>query len=209
VGFHPVASRMTVPTPNDRYWEERAQSLEREALSSVRKAAENWRTGILGLTTFVGIAGSIIGLVVVPRGQPTSAGLTSAAAAIVGCFISFVIASWLAMNASYGHPKQIYTAGSALREWAISEANSAAKQLKCSRIWAGLGLLLLAIGASVLILQPTESGVPMKVTDTQGRDFCGAVTANSNGELVLTARDGTVRTVVPRTLQKASFPASC
>lgn len=210
VGRHPVAGAMTAPTPDDRYWEERAQLLEREALSSVRKAAENWRTGIIGLTSFIGIAVSVVGLVVVPTERLGNCVIVAVGSALCGCFVLLVVASWLAMSAAYGQPKQIITTGSALREWAKSEAGSAANKLAWSRRCAGVGLVLLFTAASMLILLPrTEDAMPMKAITITGQEFCGSVSANPEGAIVLTAEDGTVRTIAPETVAKASFPASC
>ncbi len=204
---------MTAPPPfpsaSDREWEQRAQRLVFDALPSVRKSAESWRTGIVALTSFVGVGVSVVGLVGDTNGANASLRFLSSICWVIS-FVLLAGSCWLAMEAAYGRPAEIGTSGRILREWSTTQAKRSASMLVWSQRGALGGLCLLLLGTGLIVFNPSApAGQAIKVETSGGEVYCGVGSTDSGGKIVLTGEDGSVRSFSLGGLTKLSFVDSC
>jgi hypothetical protein len=165
-------------------WAQRAQELRLEQLSTARKQAEAWRTGLAGMTT-------LLGVVLVVKGRETVGDLapwtrTTVAVLLVVTFGGLLAATVLAVRAAAGTPgAEILLTGEGLREWTRNEVRAIARRIWCAALLtlAALSLLVTALGFTWFgpVSDPTK---PMVRVVTRGESMCG--------ELVGTAGDNVV-----------------
>jgi hypothetical protein len=144
------------PDDDDVRWAELAEEMRFGQLARVRALAEQWRTGLLATTAFVGTVGIV-------KGPQTAHDLQPGTRAAVGwillaAFVLLVAGSLLAMLAAYGPlgPEQLVT-GERLRRWDGEQVESARLQLLLAQTALLIAVGLLGVAAAMSYLaDPVE-----------------------------------------------------
>jgi hypothetical protein len=159
------------PTPRDTDDQDRANEAARGGLDRVRKAAENWRTGMAGLITLV--TGTLLF-----KGRDSINGyqvwVRGTLGALVGLsLVAGIISLLLFLNAAYGQPRVLRTQEIAdsggIDAYNFGLAQVAVDDLKWARRWALGSVTLLAFAIILAWYGPATSSTPpafAKVTYT-------------------------------------------
>lgn len=173
-------------------WAQRADSLQYAELANLRSVAQNWRTGLAGLTSLL----SVTSLIAVPGlsdrlSQPLR---LVACGLIVTGLMALLFGTWQAMTAAFGIPgRAAHMTGERLRLWESGATRAGASALGKARTATAVGLLLIVMASAVVILGsagPAPS--PLVRAETVTAEFCGRVGDSDEGQLVVIGGDGTV-----------------
>lgn len=192
-------------------WAQRAQQLPFTQLADIRTTAQNWRTGLAGLTSLL----SVTSIVVAPNladkldgGWRVGAGVL----AITGLLV-LLYGTWQAMAAAFGVPgdAQIMT-GPTLWEWETQQALGGALALRRARraTLTGLGFIVAATAAVVVGATMHPVSGPLVRLDTSHGSFCGHLSSGAHAAtLGITGEDGTIHTIAVTDVQVAQPVSSC
>lgn len=182
-----------------RRWAELARDLEFNQLGLLRKQAEGWRNGLVGLT-------ALITILAVLKGRDDLSKLPSpwqtVAMSLLGtAFLLLIVGSLLAVRASFGRPgERTYLAGQALRTWTLTEVGRVRRALHISAAAFALGMTLVAAGLGVSWTHTEDPAADLVKVATATGEFCGQLVsyAPSNVTLLPTTGD-TTKPLVLRT----------
>ncbi|TGN76379.1 hypothetical protein E5083_14350 [Streptomyces bauhiniae] len=182
----------------DRRWAELARELEFSQLDVLRKQAEGWRNGLLGLTALVTVVTAL-------KGRDDLSALeapwrTVAVWLLVGAFLLLLAGSLFAVRASFGRPgERVRLGGQALREWTLKEIGRVRRAVYVSAVALALGVALV-VGALFVSWTRTEEPAAdlVKVTTPAG-PLCGELVSYQRDKVTLIrTTGGTERQVVVR-----------
>jgi hypothetical protein len=168
--------------------EKLAQEISGSELANVRKAADNWRTGLIAML-------GLVTTVLVVKGRESFADLSLPGQLIIGTslIIAIVLAavgSWQAMRAAYGDPKPRQTADNILT-WDRQDALATVESLKLARrlFFGALAAILVAVIATWF--WPTEEAAKVRA-DFGSVKVCGKlVGVSGDGLQLIIKEDGT------------------
>ncbi|MFE5811874.1 hypothetical protein ACFQ6S_00460 [Streptomyces sp. NPDC056479] len=192
-----------------RRWGELARELEFCQLDMLRKQAEGWRNGLLGLTALVTV-------VTVLKGRDDLSQLPSSwrivATSLLGvAFLLLVVGSLLAVRASFGRPgEQLLLGGNSLRRWTRVETTRVRRALHLSAAAFAGGVLLVvaALGVSWTYTESPATNL-VKVT-TVGGTVCGELVSYvpARATLLRTSQGSDHQMVIPGSQIRRMTPAS-
>ncbi|MDX2543297.1 hypothetical protein ACOT81_43600 [Streptomyces sp. WI04-05B] len=182
-----------------RRWAELARELEFSQLALLRKQAEGWRNGLIGLTALVTVLAVLKGRD--DLSKLPSPWQTIAISLLGSAFLLLVAGSLLAVRASFGKPgERTFLAGQALRTWTQAEIGRVRRALHLSAVAFALGMLLV-VGALAASWTHTEEPAAdlVKVAATTG-DFCGQLVSYTPSNVTLLSTTGdTAQPLILRT----------
>ena len=171
-----------------KLWALRAQRHSLEQLAAVRARAEQWRNGLVGLTT-------LLGAVTIIEGPSTTAKLPPALRDMIVdqlslAFLALLAGSLAAMVAAFGWPaNEMLITGETLAAWEASEARRARLTLKFAAGCLVLGLVLIGVATRSLLLAPADNPALVAVEKVDGSLVCGALDGGDEASLQLTVTD--------------------
>ena len=201
------------PTPrppfglDNKRWGQRAREVQFHELAAVRATAEQWRTGLGGLTA----PPSAAALITAPD---LGKALTGYARAAVGGFalaglLVLVFATWRVKVAAFGVPGQVIAlTGERLKEWERDQTTTATRLLGQARVCFLAGLLLLVVASAVAFAAQPRDGQAVLVTTRNGA-LCGHLGPAATDQLRLTTADGVVHTLPVSTITSVTTASSC
>ncbi|GAA3896507.1 hypothetical protein GCM10023084_56430 [Streptomyces lacrimifluminis] len=182
-----------------RRWTELGRELEFSQLELLRKQAEGWRNGLIGLTALITVLAAL-------KGRDDLSKLPSpwqtVASSLLGtAFLLLVVGTLLAVRASFGKPgEETFIYGRSLRSWTLTEVGRVRRAIYLSVTAFALGMTLVAAAVGVSWTHTEDPATDLvKVATTTG-DFCGQLVsyAPSNVTLLPTTGD-TTKPLVLRT----------
>lgn len=206
-GLPPTAARPDAFGPDRRRWAERARAVQYDQLSSVRRTAEQWRTGLAGLTALLSV-GSLL------AGPDVAARLSSGWRALVGLLtlaglLTLVFATWRAMQSAFGVPgDDMPLTGERLKAWEHDEARRALRAFRSARIGFLCGLLLVIGAATIAFAATSRPGLHVLVT-SDSAVVCGELRASDPGTVALREHDGTGHVLELRAVRTVASVAEC
>jgi hypothetical protein len=172
-------------THSDLEWDKRAQRLEFDQLADLRRAAEQWRNGLAGLTGLLAAAALL-------RTPASFTNLTEQGKWItlplLGLgFAALVTGSLCAMRAAFGQPGRIINAGEDLKRWTIAEGRISRRRLRAARVVTpfAIGLLGVATAVTWIDTKPMAPKSRLVVLLRDGSRICGKPQESGGGDMVL------------------------
>lgn len=192
-----------VPSPAARDAAERAQELVASQLADVRKAAENWRTGllaVLGLTTTV----------LVVKGRDSFEDLDLLAQVLIGiallaALIFAAVGSWQSMRAAYGDPKARVTDG--ILTWDYQDSADAVVSLKWARRLFFAALFCITIAVGLTWYWPASSSTKVRA-DFGADKVCGTL-VRADAQAIVIKEDGSEKSNPTTQLTSLAVVAGC
>lgn len=194
--------------PDDKRWAQRATELQFQELAGVRSAAQQWRTGLAGLTALL----SVTSIVVAPN---LSDRLTQPWYVTVGLLafaglLALLYGTWEAMRAAFGTPGDaVIMTGERLRKWESDQARSGAAGLARARAATLVGMSLLVTTAAVVFIAAPRSTGQLVIMQTDSEVSCGSLAKSDLGRIAVVGRDGTVHSAAVSTVKSLATTASC
>ncbi|MFR0356061.1 hypothetical protein [Streptomyces sediminimaris] len=193
----------------DRRWAELARELQFQQLDLLRKQAEGWRNGLLGLTALVTV-------VTVLKGRDDLSQLPSswrllATSSLGGAFLLLVAGSLLAVRASFGRPgEQLLLGGSSLRRWTRTEIIRVRRALHLSAVAFTGGVLLVAAALGIAWAHTEDPAADLVRVSTAAGTYCGELVSYVPAAVTLMRTSGDVdrRFVIPGSEITKIAPAS-
>lgn len=192
-------------------WAQRADQLPFTQLADIRATAQNWRTGLAGLTSLL----SVTSIVVAPNlaDKLDVAWRIAAGVLVLAGLLALLYGTWQAMVAAFGVPGDArIVSGPTLWAWETQQAISGALALRRARRATLLGLaLVIATTAAVLIgAMTTRAPAPLVRVDTSHGSFCGHLSSGPRAAtLGVVGEDGTVHIVAVPDVQVAQPVSNC
>jgi hypothetical protein len=172
-----------VGTAADRDQAELLQELSSTELERVRKAAENWRTGLAAIIALITTVSVVKGNDVITdlpsHWQWTVAGL------LVGALVTAGLGAYLAMRAAYGLPKP--GPASEVRRWRREQAKGAVSDLQGAIILSFVTLVLLALAVGFTWFGKEDSSAGFLKVSTDSTDICGSLKKADGSTLSITS----------------------
>lgn len=200
-----------MPNAADMKIDEQWSALFSEQLSSARKTAENWRTGLVALLGLVSIFSVIQAPNVTKDLEPwavwTAGGcvLLSAIAAIVGAVA--------ALRAAFGAPEQLTRAAfhrmGGLDGLNLQRAYRARRQLRVAQGMTYVALAALGGAVALTWYAPTRVTDLVKATTTIGRVVCGSLVTSEKGALQIDSKTGGSTLLKLSDIMELSIVESC
>lgn len=167
-------------------WVQLAQELRFEQLTSARKQAEGWRTGLAGLT-------ALLTVVLIVKGRDNVSTLTPnflwTVVALLGAALALLVtATLLAVRAASGAPSTaILLTGENLRAWTKAEVRSVGRFIRWAAILTVTAICVLALAVGITWTAPVSRPSPslVEVVLSTG-SVCGELAGVKNGDLLLT-----------------------
>ncbi|MGW1713900.1 hypothetical protein [Streptomyces sp. NPDC002156] len=181
-----------------RRWTELGRELEFSQLDVLRKQAEGWRNGLIGLT-------ALITILAVLKGRDDLSKLPSpwqtVAFSLLGtAFLLLVVGSLLAVRASFGKPgEQTFLYGRSLRAWTMKEIGRARRAIYLSAAAFTLGMALVAAALGVSWTHTEDPAADLVKVTTATGDFCGQLVSYTPKNVTLLPTTG--NTTKPLTLR--------
>lgn len=181
-----------------RRWTELGRELEFGQLDVLRKQAEGWRNGLIGLT-------ALITILAVLKGRDDLSKLPSpwqtVAFSLLGtAFLLLVVGSLLAVRASFGKPgEQTFLYGRSLRAWTMKEIGRARRAIYLSAAAFTLGMALVAAALGVSWTHTEDPAADLVKVTTATGDFCGQLVSYTPKNVTLLPTTG--NTTKPLTLR--------
>lgn len=190
-------------------WAQRADNLQFTELDGVRAVAQNWRTGLAGLTSLLSVTSIVVAPGVGDRlssaYRPIAGGL-----ALAGLLV-LLYGTWKAMQAAFGVPGQaVRVSGESLRQWESASATKGALALRRARYATVAGLVLLVATTAVVIFAASEppTGALVRVDAGLGM-FCGHIGHGDVGKLEIIGSDGAVHLLPITDVKSVQATSSC
>lgn len=171
------------PTAADLEEEAAWTTLVTDQLTTVRKSAENWRTGLAAIV-------SVITASWVIKGPADVQSLERPASYGVGILLALGLASaifgaWMCITAANGKPSlvtrdEIHTLGG-ISGFSLSRAKAAARQLRLAQGATVLALVLLASSIGLTWYGPRATSVSLDVERRNLPSVCGTLVAFRDG----------------------------
>ncbi|MFJ4601646.1 hypothetical protein [Streptomyces griseoluteus] len=180
----------------DRRWAELARELEFSQLDVLRKQAEGWRNGLLGLSALVTVVTTL-------KGRDDLSALeapwrTVAVGLLVGAFLLLLGGSLFAVRASFGRPgERVRLGGQALREWTLREIGRVRRAVYVSAIALTVGVALVVAALFVSWTRTEEPAADLVKVTTPAGPVCGELVSYQPDKVTLIrTTGGTERQVV-------------
>jgi hypothetical protein len=176
-----------LPTRLSAADEEGFSKLVSMQLDNARKAAENWRNGLV----------AIIGLIAafsVIKGPSEISGLGDGFGYVVGILLALALASaaygaWLSLDAAFGSPSLItreqFQNQGGIDGYRLNLARHAANELGCAKAATVVTLVLLALAVAVTWYGPRSNVVMLAAEGTSGHGVCGKLVSSADGYIEL------------------------
>jgi hypothetical protein len=207
----PKVQPLPAPSGIDaKRWAQRADDLQFTQLSNIRATAQNWRTGLAGLTSLLSVASIVIAPNLVDK-LDTRWLIAAGGCAILG-LLTLLYGTWQAMSAAFGIPGDaVIMTGRRLREWEAQQATDGAAALRRARRATLLALGLLSLTTVTVVAGAKVSPSPGSLVriDSASGSFCGHLAAAERGKLSIIGDDGTVHTVAINSIQSEVPATSC
>lgn len=166
-------------------WVQLAQELRFEQLTSARKQAEGWRTGLAGLTT-------LLAALLIIKGRDNVSGLTPSSLwtvmALLGVALALLVTATLfAVRATSGAPSAvILLTGENLHAWTKSEVRAVGRFIRWAAILTVTAICVLALAVGITWTAPVpRPTTPLVEVMLPGGDTCGELLGITGGNLVL------------------------
>src|ERR1700742_3190870 len=113
----PNVPPMAAPSGIDaKRWAQRADELQFTQLANIRATAQNWRTGLAGLTSLLSVASIVVAPNLADK-LDTGWLIGAGASALVG-LLALLYGTWQATKAAFGVPGYaVILTGRRLRDW--------------------------------------------------------------------------------------------
>jgi hypothetical protein len=196
-------------TLDSKRWAQRADNLQFTELESVRTVAQNWRTGLAGLTSLL----SVTSIVVAPGVADRLGGIwrpIAGALALAG-LLALLYGTWQAMQAAFGVPGQaVRLSGELLRKWESDSARKGVAALAQARGATIAGLVLLIATTAVVIFgtRSQPAGMFLRV-EGHSQTFCGHLGRSDADKLEIMGNDGSVHQSTITDLKSMQPTSSC
>ncbi|UIX29633.1 hypothetical protein [Streptomyces sp. GQFP] len=183
----------------DRRWEELARELQFSQLDQLRKQAEGWRNGLIGLTALVTVLAVLKGRD--DLSKLPSPWQTVATVLLGSAFLLLVVGSLIAVRASFGKPGEVlHLGGQSLRKWTLTEIRRVRQALYLSMIAFTLGMTLVAAALGVSWTRTEDPAADLVKVATATGDFCGQLVSYTPANVTLLPTTGdTTKPLVLRT----------
>lgn len=175
---------------DDWRWEQKAQRLRFEQLEVARKQAENWRTGLAGMTT-------LLGAVLIVKGRDNISDLQTpyrwAVTILFGLALTgLATATMLAVRAASGTPtRQSMLSGRDLSAWTAREVPRIRRTLAGAAMLSLSGVALSTIAVGLAWLGPANAEPPADLVTvrTAAAEWCGTLVEIGEGNVVLSTQN--------------------
>lgn len=162
-------------------------------LSDTRKAAENWRNGLIAIV-------GLVATVTIVKGPSEIGGLLKPAAYAVGIFLVFALVSavagaWASLRAAYGEPEVVsrekfdQSGGATGLRFVL--AKRAIRDLHVAQWTTLMTLVFLVLAIGITWYGPRPSS-PVAVSYGTSSVVCGYIERTRNGMLEIRASSGTL-----------------
>ncbi|MFF7727829.1 hypothetical protein [Streptomyces sp. NPDC008001] len=195
-------------TRSDRRWAELARELEFTRLPELRRQAEGWRTGLMGLT-------ALLAVLVLLKGRDNLTELpdwarNTATTLLVAAFLSLTAGALLAVRAAHGVPgHQILLGGQALRRWTEQEVSRVTRALAWASMCCVLGVVLV-VGALIVAWVTTSAAATHQVEVRSATGvLCGELTGADGQHMELRTETGSTISVPQVTIVSVKPVRSC
>jgi hypothetical protein len=203
----PVGPPTTLDASFDREW----AGLPAEVLTTVRKTAENWRSGLAAILGLV----SLFAVIQAPRAtkdlKDWSAWL--AGGCLLLAVLTAIIGAAAALRAAYGIPAQVthasFVSGGGRDGLTLKLAALARKDLHLARWMTYVAMALLTVAVAVTWVAPTVPSNLAEVKTTSGLTLCGALNSSSDGHVQLDSRTAGTRMLRLSDLVSINVVESC
>jgi hypothetical protein len=207
----PNVPPMAAPSGIDaKRWAQRADELQFTQLANIRATAQNWRTGLAGLTSLLSVASIVVAPNLADK-LDTGWLIGAGASALVG-LLALLYGTWQAMSAAFGVPGDaVIVTGRRLRDWESQQAADGSVALRRARqaTLIALGLLILTTVIVVAGAKVAPSPGPFVRIDSGSGSFCGHLAATDPGKIAVIGEDGTVHAVAITTVKSAVAATAC
>ncbi|MEU5339750.1 MULTISPECIES: hypothetical protein [unclassified Streptomyces] len=182
----------------DRRWAELARELEFSQLDQLRRQAEGWRNGLIGLTALVAVLAVLKGRDDLSR--LPSPWQTVATSLLGAAFLLLVAGSLTAVRASFGKPGEVlHLGGQSLRKWTLTEIRRVRRALYLSTVAFACGMALVAGALGVSWTHTEEPAADLVKVSTSAGEFCGRLVSYvPSGVTLLPASGDTTKPLVIR-----------
>ncbi|MCU1640341.1 MAG: peptidase caspase catalytic subunit p20 [Nocardia sp.] len=206
---NPVPPVQPPVTLNSKRWAQRADSLQFTELSSVRSVAQNWRTGLAGLTSLL----SVTSIVVAPGVADRLNGVCRPIAGVLALagLLALLYGTWQAMSAAFGVTGgAVRITGERLRKWESDSAGQGAAALARARRATLTGLVLLIATTAVVFFGATTNPVGTFVrAEGPSGSFCGHLGHSDAEKLEIIGNDGSIHQLDLKELKSIQPTSSC
>lgn len=179
-----------LPNNADMEVDEQWSVLFAEQLSSVRKTAESWRTGLVGLLGLVSIFSVIQAPAAAKDLVPWAVWVTGGCILISG--VAAVGGAVHALHAAFGVPERLTRAEfhrlGGQEGLDLQQADRARGQLRVAQGMTYLALAALGTAMALAWYAPTKPTDLVKTTTTTGLVVCGSLVASGEGELQINSK---------------------
>jgi hypothetical protein len=166
-------------------WVQLAQELTFQQLTSARKQAEGWRTGLTGLT-------ALLTAVLIIKGRDNVSDLPSTflwtVVVLLGAALALLVtATLLAVRAASGAPSAaILLTGENLRTWTKSEVQAVGRFIRWAAILTVAAICLLALAVGITWTAPVADPTkPLVEVILPTGSSCGELLSATGGNLLL------------------------
>jgi hypothetical protein len=194
--------------PENKRWAERARQAQFQELAAARAAAEQWRTGLAGITALLSAAALI-------TAPDLAKGLRAPWHAAVGLLalaglLALVFGTWRAMKAAFGVPAAaLPLTGERLRAWEHEQTRAAVDALGQARKSFLSGVLLIVAASGVAFTMGSSDDRPLVVITTASDAFCGHLRSSGSGKISVVSEDGHVHTTAMNRVRSVESVSSC
>ncbi len=184
---------------SDLAWEDKADQLEFQALTTVRASAEKWGASLAAIL-------GLFGTITLVKGRSDITQLTqgfqvAVAVLLLFAFLAAAVAVYQAAVAAQGSPRKVHwPGGGELRRWELKRAEEAKDQLKASRMLTFVAVVLVLAAIALTWFgkaKPTATGAAVIVSASGAAPRCGTLAAAPGGSLGLRGSDGNVVPFAP------------
>ncbi|MDG4787563.1 hypothetical protein O7626_16745 [Micromonospora sp. WMMD1102] len=155
------------------WWAQKAQQLKFTQLEAARKQAENWRTGLVGVT-------SLLGAVLIVKGRDNFTTLARPYPLLVLALfglgvVALLLATLAAIRAASGAPgDEIMLNGEELRAWTEIEVIEVHRAIRVARVLTIMGICAVFAGAATAWFAPARTTpTPLVRIHTPAGQLCG------------------------------------
>ncbi|WP_422769060.1 hypothetical protein ACN28C_20025 [Plantactinospora sp. WMMC1484] len=163
------------------WWAQKAQQLKFTQLEAARKQAENWRIGLVGITT-------LLGAVLIVKGRDNFSALARpyplVVLALFGLGVgTLVLATLAAIRAASGAPgDEIVLNGEELRAWTEIEVADVHRAIRVARVFTTVGMCAVFAGATTAWFAPAKtSETPLVRIEFPTGQLCGKLLQLGDG----------------------------
>jgi len=192
----PVPKRARAGTPDELYWQHRANAFVLQALESIRQSASRWTTAMAGITGAFGIVALVKGPGDLAKiGDPTLALIAPIA---VLASVAFAGAAVYAANTAQGVPRHIERlTADEFRKNYLKEIHDSVGWLAWSKGLAGAALLSMAVAVGITWFGTAPAPATRVLLTRESGRLCADLVAQSDGWIAVRMQTNGPAIVIP------------